>query len=57
MSASPWTKATITDDDPGDIVRSDAEGTSHIRYLSEKFRHHDVDGDFGILGVGVQVIE
>jgi hypothetical protein len=57
MAASPWQPATIVDDDPGDEVRSDVLGTSHVRYLSAKFRHTDEDGDYGILGVGIQVIE
>lgn len=57
MSASEWTQANVTDDDPGHRVDVDAEGMAHVRFFSEKFRHEDEIGVYGYLGVGCQVIE
>jgi hypothetical protein len=57
MSATPWLAAIITGTDPGDEVRVDEEGTDWIRFLAEKFRHTDEDGDFSFLGGGIEVLE
>jgi hypothetical protein len=40
----------------GDKVYNSESGSSFIRFLAEKFRHEDEDGEYGLLGVGCQVI-
>lgn len=52
-----WEKASLDDgSDAGDKVHIDDSGDILVRILSPKFRLTDNDGDYGIIGFGMQIV-
>lgn len=52
-----WENCTIESGEPGGRVDIDPAGPDACRILSPKFRLTDGDGDYGVVGFGILLIE